>query len=115
MFKNVFAALVLALVATPVLAQEEQEVSATLAPSGYTFSTPLAPGVSCRSSDAVARIEMAAVYAREDNPDADAETLNRLIRGAVQEKIAQLSDGITTFPDGTVAPIDECTRTGHSS
>lgn len=106
MFKTVLVALALA--ATPAFAQETAEsVSAT-----YSFTTPLAPGVACLTGDAVARIEAAAAYTREDNPEADAPTLYRLVREAVTEKVAQLSDSVVTFPDGTAARIDECRPLG---
>ncbi|MGB4076610.1 MAG: hypothetical protein WBK28_02810 [Minisyncoccia bacterium] len=110
MFKNILMAAAFSVTATPALAQEQASTTS----AHYSYTTPLAPGVRCQTSDAIVRIEMAAEYAREDNPDADAATLERLTGEAVEEKVAQLSDGTITFPDGTVTPLDVCMRTNHS-
>ena len=101
MFKMALVAL--ALVATPAFAQQHDENTATLVSLPSSYTTPLAPLVQCQTGDAVARIEAAAVYAREDNPDVDASTQSRLVEAAIEEKVSQL-----------VAAGDCAQATGHS-
>ncbi len=81
-----------AAVSLPSFAEETTptEVSTEGTPT-FAYRTVVAPGTVCVSRDATTRIDIAAYYVRQDNPDVGEDVLEVLVEEAVSRKITELT------------------------